>query len=228
MFNCSLIDFKDINSFNYNYKKSDYIEDYLIDNNIDILFIINYINYSLEVDVDVESSNDNVFYTNIEQNYKIYKGIGLYNICNIILVKKEYIGFKILDKYYSDFIIQPLSIYNYTLNITLVCIDETATTHNNHKPIEKLLKNQNIIMGGLFRKENNKFYQYDKKLILIDNSYYGLVLKKFKSNELSVIKSNLFDNSIISCSCNLEVNTSTLKFYYSKITTLLAISFIFS
>jgi len=218
MFNCSLIDFRDINSFNYNYKKSDYIEDYLIDNNIDILFIINYINYSLEA--DVQNSNDNVFYTNIEQNYKIYKGIGLYNICNIILVKKEYTGFKIILQMYSDFIIQPLSLYNYTLNITLICIDETATTHNNNKPIEKLLKNENIIMGGLFRKENNKFYQYDKKLILIDNSYYGLVFKKFKSNQLFVLKSNFFDNSVISCSCNKEVNTSILKFYYSKINNL--------
>tara|TARA_B100000886_G_scaffold334524_1_gene290163 strand:- start:1067 stop:1711 length:645 start_codon:yes stop_codon:yes gene_type:complete len=201
MINCALIDFKNINTYNFNYQKNDYIENYLLDNDIDILFITNYINYSL--DIDVEDYNDNVFYSEIEDNYIIYKGILHFNVCNIILVKNIY-NFNIDTKYYSDFLIQPLSIYSYYHGIRLICLDEN-TRKSNKNSIKSLFTN-NTIIGGIFDTKNEKLYNENDKIILSNNSYYGMLFKRFYSNTLAVVKSKYFDNSIINCKCIKDSN----------------------
>lgn len=201
MINCALIDFKNINTFNFNYKKNDYIENYLLDNDIDILFITNYINYSL--DLDVEDYNDNVFYSEIEDNYIIYKGILHFNVCNVILVKNIY-NFNIETKYYSDFFIQPLSIYSYYHGIRLICLDEN--TRKSNKNSIKSLSANNTIIGGVFDTKNEKLFNENDKIILSNNSYYGMIFKRFYSNTLAVVKSKYFDNSIITCKCIKDSN----------------------
>ena len=201
MINCAFIDFKNIKTFHFNYKKNDYIEGFLIDNDIDILFITNYINHSL--DADVEDSNNNVFYSVIEEEYIIYKGIVKYNICNVILVKNIY-NFNIETKYYSDFFIQPISLYSYYHGIRLICLDEN-TRKNNINNIRNLLTTSTII-GGIFEKKNENINRKNSQLILSNDSYYGIICKRFKTNALAVVKSKYFDNSIITCRCFKEPN----------------------
>lgn len=193
--NCAFIDFKNINTFHHNHKKNDFIENFLIDNDIDILFITNYINFSL--DIDVSDNNDNVFYSEVEENYIIFKGKPHYHVCNIILVKKIYNNFKIENKNYSDFIIQPLSIYSYLHGIRLTCLDEN-TRKRNINNIKDFFTTSSIICG-IFEKESEKLYRKNSQIILSNDSYYGMLFKRFQSDTLSVVKSKYFDNSIITC-----------------------------
>ena len=202
MIKTALLDFKNINTFHYNHKKNDFIENFLIDNDIDILFITNYINYSL--DVDVQDSNDNVFYSEFEDNYVIYKGIAEYNVCNIILVKRIYDNFHIESKHYSDFLIQPLSVYSYSQGVRLICLDEN-TRKSNKNSVKSLLTN-NTIIGGIFDTKNEKLFNENDKIMLSNNSYYGMLFKRFYSNTLAVVKSKYFDNSIITCRCIKDSN----------------------
>ena len=215
MLNCSLIDFEDIYSSNFNYKKSDYIEDYLLRNNVDVLFITNYINYSLEI--DVESFNDNVFYSNIEDNYKIYKGIPLYNTCNIIIIKKHFDCFIDSHEYYDNYIVQPLSLYIHNLNLTLICVDETTKYSNMHYPDYSFLKRDNTIIGGIFDIKNNNCYNNSNFIIRNNNYIFGILFKKIQGKDVELIKSKYFDNSIIRCNCVKVENESVLKYYISKL-----------
>jgi hypothetical protein len=218
IYNCSLIDFRNLTSFQYNYKKNDFIENYLIDNDTDILFIINYYNNSL--DADIENTYDNVFVSNIEENYNIFKGITKNNVCNIILVKNIYKHFVIKDKYYNNYnyTIQPLIIYSYFHNLTLICVDETLKYKVSHKLIEKLLKNNNTIIAGCFGLEN-KVHKYNNQLLLFNDYHYGLVFKRFNGKGLAVLKSNFFDNSIVSCFLQQD-NQNIIQYYFSKFNSL--------
>lgn len=213
MYTCALIDFKNIYSFNHSLEKGDYIEDYVLKNDIDILFITNYINYSLYV--DVENYNDNVFYSNLDGKYTIFKGSIRNKICNIILIKIKYNSFTLIKSYFNDSIIQPLIIVDNVSKVKLICFDQTNEL-NRESIIEKLLQDDiYTILAGSFKKDN-MIHKYNNEILKYYNIYYGIIYKKMENIHFKEIYSKLFDKNIISFSC-LEENTNFIKYYCYKL-----------
>lgn len=205
-----IINFDDISNIAL-FNKYNYIESYIITNNIDILFIINYKNYTLDMDVD--NYLDNVFYTKLENNYNIYKGELCNNICNAILIKKKFLNFSIIKKKYKDYNIQPLVLHNFYTNLTLVCINEIKYNKNLYYQINNFCNKNNTIIAGIFIKNKIDIYEnnYDNKLIEFKDYYSGIFLKQYNVKEFEITKSDIFNNII---KCTLLEESTKYNIYY--------------
>ena len=217
-----IINFDDIGNINL-FHKYNYIESYIINNNIDILFIINYKNYTLDMDVD--NYLDNVFYTTLENDYNIYKGELYNNICNAILIKKKFFNFSIIKKKYNEYNIQPLVLHNFYTNLTLVCVNEIKHNKNIYNKNNNFCNKNNtntIIAGNFIKNKINKYdtkydtkydSKYDTKLIENKDYYSGIFFRKYYIKEFEITNSDIFNNII---KCNLLEEPNKYNCYFSN------------
>lgn len=216
MYYCSYINFKGLLNSSI---KADFIDEYLLKHNFDILFIINYKSNSLNFDVIYEG--ENVFIDKLEEEYNIYKGKITNNICNIIIIKKSLGNFTKIEKHFNndfnnnfnndfnnDFKVNPLQIYNKKLNLHLLCIDDSKSYVYDF--IKKMNKVNNYIIGGNFNKKlnnivnidleynsvsnTNKIDEYNSNLGY-DNEYKSYYLEKYKYG--IIFNNQNFDNLVL-------------------------------
>ena len=215
MYNCSYINFNGlINSSN----KSDFIEQYLTNNNFDILFITNYNSNSINFDVIDDEENENVFIDILEDKYNIYKGQITNNICNVIIIKKSLGNFTYIEKNIShDVIIKPLQIYSKQIDLNLICLNNSESASNIAEIIDFINNNNNnnYIIGGYFNTQlkninittlnksiitnedilNEDTHNESNNNLVYENTLKEHYLEKFK---YGIIFNNLnFDNLIL-------------------------------
>ena len=232
MYNCSFIDFDNININNY--KKNDYITVYLIEHNIDIMFVTNYIN-SIDIDdiddvfysdlVDDEYDEyDNIFYSDLEDNYNMYKGEFYNNKCNIIIINKKFGSFNKIKVpiLFDKLIIKPLILFSKFYNLTLVCVDNSKNNTSYNVNLVNYVYNINnyAILAGSFNYKIKYFNACFTQKVINNDYYYGILLKNFCNKNMEYINTELFNSFLVNCKCIEDSNNNIITRYFYKFTNL--------
>ena len=226
MFRTSYINFE--NFYNTSrYSECDFLEELILKENLDILFITNYVNYSFDFDVDCIL--DNVFYNELETKYDIYKGEIINKICNIIIVKKKIGKFQYChEKFYKEFKIKPLILKSDSEDSinknTLMCIDfsnknflgKQNTLIYNSSIIKYLQKAKYIIVGGLFEFRLKYLFKFINNTYNINYSNhelkFGIYCKNNKVLDSNICKLNNFTNNLVLCNIEFLENQGHLEY----------------